>query len=93
MKRYVVVLMVLTSLSLPLLAGADETVMPPEANWTPTPPARTKVDASQLVELLVRKGVLTPTEQNELTQSPVRAPANGLREMDRQHGSEYATTP
>jgi hypothetical protein len=45
------------------------------------------------MELLVRKGMLTPIDQSELTQSAVAAPANNLREMDRQRGSEYATTP
>jgi hypothetical protein len=93
MQRYVVVLMVLSLLSLPLVAGADDQTIPPETKWTPTPPIRTQVDADQLMELLVRKGVLTPTDQSGLTQSPGRVPANDLRETDRQHGSEHATAP
>jgi hypothetical protein len=93
MQRYVVVLLVLTLFSLPLVARADDQTIPPEVNWSATPPTQTKVDAGQLMELLVRKGLLTPLDQNELTQSPVRAPANDTREMDRQHGNEYTTTP
>lgn len=92
MKRYVVFLIVLAWLSLPLAAAADQT-LPPEANWTPTPPAQIQVDAGQLMELLVRKGMLTPVDQSELTQSSVAAPANNPREMDRQRDSEYATAP
>lgn len=93
MKRYVLVLMVLTLLSLPLMAGADDQTIPPEANWTPTPPASAKVDARELMEMLVRKGLLTPIDQSKLTQSPVVIPAEKLREMDHLHGSEYATAP
>jgi hypothetical protein len=85
--------MALASLLLPLVALADDMTMPPEANWSPTPPARPKVDAGQLMELLVRKGVLTPIEQNELTRSEVATPARDPKEMDRQHGIEYATSP
>ena len=93
MKRYVLALMILMLLALPLIAGADDQTIPPEANWTPTPPASSKVDARELMEVLVRKGLLTPIDQSELTQSPVAIPAKELREMDRQHGSEYATAP
>jgi hypothetical protein len=93
MKRYVVVLTVLTWLALPLVAAADDQTVPPEANWSATPPARTQVDAGQLMELLVRKGMLTPIDQSGLTQPPVAAPANNLREMDRQHGNAHATAP
>jgi hypothetical protein len=93
MRRYVVILMVLTLLSLPLVAGADDTTIPPEANWTPTPPASTKVDAAQLTEMLVRKGLLTPIEHSELTRSSAVKSAEDHRKMDRQDGREYATSP
>ncbi len=93
MQRYIVVLLVLTLFSLPLVARADDQTIPPEANWSVTPPSQTKIDAGQLMEMLVRKGLLTPLDQNALTQSPVSAPANDTRDMDRQHGNEYMTTP
>jgi hypothetical protein len=82
MKRYVVVLMVLTLLSLPLMAGADDQTIPPEANWTPTPPYGSSVDAKELMEVLVRKGLLVPADQSQLIQSPVAIPTKDLREMD-----------
>jgi hypothetical protein len=44
MKRKLMVLAMLAVLALPLMVRADETVIPPEANWTPTPPARPTVD-------------------------------------------------
>jgi len=66
MKRYVLVLMVLAWLTVPLVVGADETPIPPEANWTPTPPARPTVDVVQLVQLLVAKGVITDQEYAQL---------------------------
>ena len=52
MKRYVLILMVLTLLSLPFMAGADDQTIPPEANWTPTPPASSTVNAKELMEVL-----------------------------------------
>jgi hypothetical protein len=82
MKRYVLVLMVLTLLSLPLMAGADDQTIPPEANWTPTPPYASSVDAKELMEVLVRKGLLVPADQSQLIQSPVAIPTKDLREMD-----------
>jgi hypothetical protein len=82
MKRYVMVLMALALLSLPPLAAADDQTIPPEANWTPTPPASPKVDAKELVEVLVRKGLLTPVDQSQLTQSPVAIPSKDYREKD-----------
>ncbi len=60
MKRYLVIFAVLALLALPIVARADETVIPPEAHWTPTPPAGRVVDMVRLVELLVEKGVITP---------------------------------
>lgn len=88
MKRYVVVLMVLTLLSLPLMAGADDQTIPPEANWTPTPPASSTVNARELMEVLVRKGLLAPIDQSQLTQSPVVITTEDLREMDIKNGGD-----
>ena len=68
MKRYAVVLLVMALVSLPLVVGADETPIPPEANWTPTPPARPTVDLVQLVQLLVAKGVISDQEYAQLIQ-------------------------
>jgi hypothetical protein len=67
--------MVITLLVLPLVASADETVIPPEMNWTPTPPARPTVDLVQLVQLLVSKGVISGQEYAQLTQPQLSAPS------------------
>jgi hypothetical protein len=40
MTRYRVMLAVLTLLALPLRAGTEQTVIPPEANWKATTPVR-----------------------------------------------------
>ncbi len=66
MKRYGVVLLMMALLLLPLMVRADETVIPPELNWTPTPPPRPSVDVVQLVQLLVSKGVISDQEYAQL---------------------------
>jgi hypothetical protein len=67
MKRYGVVVLMMTLLLLPLVVGADDQGwMPPE--WTPTSPARPSVDPLQLVQLLVSKGVISDQEYAQLTQ-------------------------
>jgi hypothetical protein len=78
--------MVLTGLAFPLVAGAGDQSIPPEANWTPTPPYRSAVDAAQLTEMLVRKGILTPIDQRGLMQSPAAPAREYPREMDHQDG-------
>ena len=45
----------------------DFSTSPPEANWTPTPPAEQTVDTGQLASLLVEKGMITPREYAQLT--------------------------
>jgi hypothetical protein len=75
MKKYGLVLLIMMLLSLPLWAGADETTIPPEANWTPTPPARPTIDLVQLVQLLVAKGVISDQEYAQLTQPQSAASA------------------
>jgi len=47
----------------PAVVGADEeTVIPPEMNWTATPPASHYVDGGQLAQFLLKKGLITPQE-------------------------------
>ena len=70
MKRKVIILAMLAVLALPMMVRADETVIPPEAHWTPTPPARSTVDLSQLASLLAEKGMITPQESTQLTRPP-----------------------
>jgi hypothetical protein len=71
MKRYWMLATMLTWIAFPMLAGAEGVVIPPEANWTRYPPAQGAVDAAQLTELLVRKGIITPQEAAQLTRPQV----------------------
>jgi hypothetical protein len=57
------------ALATPMVASAGDQTIPPEAQWTPTPPARAMVDANRLAGMLVSKGVITPHEYTHLTQS------------------------
>lgn len=59
----------------PAFVGAQETVIPPEAQWTPTPPARQTVDPGRLAELLRAKGVITGQDYAQLTRSRLSSPA------------------
>jgi hypothetical protein len=68
MKRYLLILMALALLALPVMVGAQETVIPPEAHWTPTPPAQQAVNMAQLAQILLQKGVITSQEYAQLTQ-------------------------
>jgi hypothetical protein len=68
MKKSGVILIAMALLLLPLWVGADETTIPPEANWTPTPPARPTVDLVQLAQLLVAKGLISDQEYAQLIQ-------------------------
>jgi len=74
MKKSGVILIVMALLSLPLWVGADETTIPPEMNWTPTPPARPTIDFMQLAQLLVAKGVISDQEYARLMQPQSSSP-------------------
>jgi hypothetical protein len=93
MKRIMLIAAALALLALPVIAGADETVIPPEAKWTPTPPARTVIDAEKLTDLLVKKGVLTPLERAQIKQPAAAGSASDYREMDRSNGLSVLSQP
>jgi hypothetical protein len=63
--------MIWAVLAMPGLAMADGQTIPPEANWSPRPPARSTVEVNQLATLLVHKGVITPHEYSRLTRPQV----------------------
>jgi hypothetical protein len=67
MKRYILMLLALTLLTMPLAATAsDQGWMPPE--WSPTPPPRPTVDLVQLMQLLLAKGLISDQEYAQLIQ-------------------------
>jgi hypothetical protein len=68
MKRALMMLMTVALLAIPVMALADDQNIPPEANWTPTPPALQTVDLVRLVSLLVEKGMIAPQEYAQLIQ-------------------------
>jgi hypothetical protein len=82
MRRYLAFFAVLAMLSMPLVASAgEETIIPPEANWTPTPPASKTVNTAGLTQLLVEKGVITRQEQAEILQRQSAMTAGQSQEM------------
>lgn len=93
MTRLILIAAALALLALPIGVGAEETVIPPEMNWTSTPPARGMVDAGKLTELLVQKGVLTSGEQAQIKQPAAAGSIRGYREMDRNHGISIVSQP
>jgi hypothetical protein len=99
MKRYLVILTGLALLALPPLAGADnhgrfwdDTGWLPSW-WTPTPPAGGMVDAARLLELLVKKGVITRQEQAMLAQTESAMLAEQGREGVKGSGLGSQTAP
>ncbi len=59
--------------------GADETMIPPETHWTPTPPAPGSFDSRQLAEFLVTRGMLSAQDMAELQQSTEQARVRELK--------------
>jgi hypothetical protein len=70
MRRILLMLMMFA-----LMATADDQTIPPEANWTPTPPAEQTVDMVRLASLLVEKGMITPQEYAQLTHPQSSSPS------------------
>jgi hypothetical protein len=53
--------------------GADETMIPPETHWTPTPLAPGSFDGRQLAELLLTKGIISPQDMAALERNAKEA--------------------
>jgi hypothetical protein len=75
MRRTVMMVIMCAALATPLMTSADDQTIPPEAQWTPTPPARSTVAVHQLASVLVEKGMITPHEATHLTQPQASAPS------------------
>lgn len=94
MRQYLAIFAMLAMLSIPFVAMAgEETVIPPEANWTPTPPMPKTVNSARLTELLVEKGVLTPQEQAALQQRQSAMMAGQSQEQGSKPAARLETTP
>jgi hypothetical protein len=76
----------LAALALPPLAGAEEQKVP-SSGGIAAPAEEGRVDASELTNLLVQKGLITSQEQKKLTH-PEGAPS-----FDDQTMQEYFRTP
>jgi hypothetical protein len=79
MRRHIVILAALAALALPALAGAGETVVSFDRLAALTNEGRVK--ASELINLLVQKGLITPQERSELTHR-TKAPAVDGRTLE-----------
>jgi len=96
MKRVLVSFAVLALLALPVVVRADDggdSTIPTQMQWTPYPPAREIVDPAQLMELLVKKGVITPLEQARLIQGHSATPAGESRDAISAPAGSYVTKP
>jgi hypothetical protein len=79
MRRTLAMLMMCAALAMPLVASADDQTIPPEAHWSPIPPARSTVEVNQLASLLVDKGMITPQESTQLTHPQAASPSQHSR--------------
>jgi hypothetical protein len=73
MTRTLMVLTMVAALASPLMARADETAIPPEAQWTSTPSAGQTVDPVRLTQLLRERGIITDQEYLRLTHPELAA--------------------
>jgi hypothetical protein len=75
MRRTVMMVIMCAALATPLVASADDQTIPPEAQWTPTSPARSTVNVHQVASVLVDTGMITPHEDTPLTQPQASSPS------------------
>ena len=75
MRRAVMMVIMCAVLSTPMMASADDQTIPPEAHWTPTPPARSTVAVNQVASVLVDSGMITPQALTQLTQPQASSPS------------------
>ena len=91
MRRYFVIGAMLALLTMPVVVGAEETTIPPQLIWSPTPPASGPVDTSGMTELLANlasRGVITPQEQAQLMQPLVGTSSEQTETMFVDNGGE-----
>jgi hypothetical protein len=79
MRRTMIMVIKCAALVMAVVASADDQTIPPEAHWTPTPPARSTVDVNQLASVLVDTGMITPHEYTQLTHPEASSPSQHSR--------------
>ena len=63
----------------PSSVAADDTPIPPETHWTPTPPAPSSFDSRQLAEFLLSKGMISPQDMAALERSTEQSRVGELK--------------
>ena len=79
MRRTVMLLVLCAALATPMVASPGDQTIPPEAEWTPTPPARSTAHGKELASVLVDTGMISGHESTELTHSQVSSPSSHSR--------------
>jgi len=96
MKRVLRIFAVLTLLGVPMVTSADDTTIPPQMNWTATPPARGTAEMARMSELLanlINKGAITAQDQAQLAQPFVEIPLGDGRRGAEELMLEYLQSP
>jgi hypothetical protein len=75
MRRTVMLVMLCAALAMPMVARPGDQTIPPEAQWTPTPPTRSGVEVNQLASVLVDTGMISPHESTPLTAPQASSPS------------------
>ena len=79
MRRTVMMVMMCAALAMPVVAIGDDQTIPPEAYWTPPPPARSVVEVNQLASVLVDTGMITRHGSIQLTPPEMSSPSQQRR--------------
>jgi hypothetical protein len=83
MKQWLAIFAAVAFLALPsMVSASEETVIPPEANWSPTPPTP--------AHLMVPQERVVSTAQEQVSDAPRRSPA-ALSDQDAQYKAVNAT--
>jgi hypothetical protein len=79
MRPTVMLVMLCAALVAPMVASPGDQTIPPAAQWTSTPPARSTADGNQLASVLVDTGIIAQPESTQLTSPQVPSPPNRAR--------------
>jgi hypothetical protein len=75
MRCTVMLMMLCAALATPMVASGGDQAIPPEAQWTPTPPARSTAEGKLLASMLVDTGMIAQPKSTQLTASQASSPA------------------